>query len=107
MKFFHILTYRPTIILFLIWTGLMSFSIIWDMEQVREQVMAQAFASARANLNKDITFRTWGTVHGGVYVPVTEAQQPIPWMAHVAGRDVSTTGGQKLTLLNPATMLRQ
>lgn len=93
MKFFHILTYRPTIILFLIWTGLMSFSIIWDMEQTREQVMAQAYASARANLNKDITFRTWGTIHGGVYVPVTETQQPVPWMSHVAGVMYPLRGG--------------
>ena len=31
----------------------------------------------------------------------------MPWLSHVPGRDVQTTDGQQLTLLNPASMLRQ
>lgn len=66
-----------------------------------------AAAEARANFNKDITFRRWGTSHGGVYVPITDTQKPVPWMAHMPNRDVTTTDGTRLTLLNPASMLRQ
>jgi hypothetical protein len=60
--------------------------------------MAQAYAEARANYNQDITFRRWGNSHGGVYVPVTETQKSIPWLAHVPGRDVTTRDGRQLTL---------
>ncbi|MDP3638184.1 MAG: DUF3365 domain-containing protein, partial [Azonexus sp.] len=66
-----------------------------------------AYSEARAILNKDITFRRWGTMHGGVYVPITETQKSVSWLSHVPGRDVTTTDGRKLTLLNPASMLRQ
>lgn len=69
--------------------------------------MSMAYSEARANLNKDITFRRWGTLHGGVYVPITETQKSVPWLAHVPGRDVTTSDGRQLTLLNPASMLRQ
>ncbi|MGD2118612.1 MAG: EAL domain-containing protein [Chromatiales bacterium] len=85
----------------------MTASLVWNLDNIRQQIMEQAYAEARANLNKDITFRRWGTTHGGVYVPVTDEQQPIPWMAHIPGRDVTTTDGKQLTLLNPASMLRQ
>ncbi|MDP3440309.1 MAG: ATP-binding protein [Azonexus sp.] len=69
--------------------------------------MSMAYSEARAILNKDITFRRWGTMHGGVYVPITETQKSVSWLSHVPGRDVTTTDGRKLTLLNPASMLRQ
>jgi PAS domain S-box-containing protein len=89
------------------WTLLLVASLAWNIRHERAQVMAQAYAEARANINKDITFRRWGSSHGGVYVPVTETQKSIPWLAHVPGRDVTTADGRQLTLLNPATMLRQ
>ncbi len=89
------------------WSVVLSISLAWNLDKARQQMFDQAYAEARANLNKDITFRRWGTSHGGVYVPLTETQQSVPWLAHVAGRDVETTDGRKLTLLNPASMLRQ
>ncbi len=85
----------------------MALSMYWNFRNAEQQVMDLAYAEAKANLNKDITFRRWGTLHGGVYVPVTETQQSVPWLSHVPGRDVTTTDGKKLTLLNPASMLRQ
>lgn len=69
--------------------------------------MDQAHSVARANLNKDHSFRRWGSSHGGVYVPITPTQQSVPWLSHVPGRNVVTTEGKALTLLNPASMLRQ
>jgi diguanylate cyclase (GGDEF)-like protein/PAS domain S-box-containing protein len=91
----------------LFWTATVLVSWYTNYQRIREQGMDMAFAEAQANLNKDITLRRWASRHGGVYVPITESQQPVPWMAHVPGRDVTTRDGQKLTLLNPATMLRQ
>lgn len=89
------------------WTFVLAASLGWNLHNARDQAMEMAYAEARANLNKDITFRRWGTLHGGVYVPITDTQKSIPWLAHVPGRDVTTTDGRQLTLLNPASMLRQ
>ena len=90
-----------------VWTVVLLLSLFWNLDNLHNQSMAQATAEAQANLAKDKTFRRWGTEHGGVYVPITATQQPVPWMSHIPGREVTTTSGLQLTLLNPATMLRQ
>ena len=90
-----------------VWTVVLILSMVWNFHNVSNQAMEMAYAEARANLNKDITFRRWGTLHGGVYVPITETQQPVEWLSHVPGREATSADGKKLTLLNPASMLRQ
>jgi len=52
------------------------------------------------------TTRHWNAQHGGVYVPITEATQPNPYL-NVPDRDVTTLDGQHLTKINPAFMTRQ
>ncbi|MGB4062971.1 MAG: ATP-binding protein [Azonexus sp.] len=101
------LSVRLALLAAAMWTFVLALSMVWNFHNVRDQAMGMAYAEARANLNKDITFRRWGTLHGGVYVPLTETQKSVPWLSHVPGRDVTTTDGSKLTLLNPASMLRQ
>ena len=91
----------------LVWTLVVSASLVWNIHYVRTQTLDMAYAEATANLNKDITIRRWVTGHGGVYVPITEQQKSVPWLDHVPGRDVTTTEGRQLTLLNPASVLRQ
>lgn len=101
---------RPTGLVLLAtvaWTAIVGASLTWNIINVREQTMAQARAEAVANYQKDISFRRWATAHGGVYVPITATQKSVPWLAHVPGRDVVTRDGRALTLLNPASMLRQ
>jgi two-component system sensor histidine kinase/response regulator len=49
--------------------------------------------------------RAWNAEHGGVYVAVGEKVQPNPYLEHPR-RDIVTTNGQKLTLVNPAFMTR-
>ena len=46
------------------------------------------------------------STHSGVYVPVTGTTQPNPYLDHPK-RDVVTSDGQRLTLVNPAYMTRQ
>lgn len=99
--------FKLSLALALVWTCILAASLLWNVLQSRQQLMGQAYAEARANLNKDITFRRWATRHGGIYVPLTEDQPPIPWLGHLPNRDVVTRDGQTLTLLNPASMLRQ
>lgn len=101
------LTLRLSVLAALLWTAMLGVSLLWNLNNADAQAMSMAYSEARANLNKDITFRRWGTLHGGVYVPITETQKSVPWLSHVPGRDVTTTDGHQLTLLNPASMLRQ
>lgn len=61
-----------------LWTSVIGLSLVRGWHDAQRQAMDSAYAEARANLNKDITFRRWGTLHGGVYVPITETQKSIP-----------------------------
>lgn len=89
------------------WSGLIS-GIAWlDFKAAEENIQRLAVNEARANLNKDLAFRLWGTSHGGVYVPADERTPPNPALDHLPQRDITGYQGIPLTLMNPAYMLRQ
>jgi PAS domain S-box-containing protein len=90
----------------LAWT--VSVGILFGLyvDQERRQVLEFAGVQARSALNKDLVYRRWNASHGGVYVPVTAETQPNPYL-DVPNRDITTTTGLKLTLINPAYMTRQ
>jgi hypothetical protein len=62
--------------------------------------------AAQALLEKDLLYREWSILHGGVYVP-----QFAPAAPGASGRDedreIVTPSGQALALLNPAEVSRQ
>ena len=62
---------------------------------------------AIAHFNKDQAFRFWAASHGGVYVPTNDRTLPSPYLGHIPERDLQTPSGKRLTLMNPAYMLRQ
>ena len=62
---------------------------------------------AVVSVKKDLAYRSWVASHGGVYVPITERTPPNPYLSHIKNRDVHTTVGQRLTLMNPAYTLSQ
>jgi len=66
-----------------------------------------ALHEAIVSTKKDLAYRSWVASHGGVYVPVTERTPPNPYLSHIAKRDIETTTGDKLTLMNPAYTLSQ
>lgn len=76
-----------------------------NMEKGRTIELAQK--EAQTIFNKDKAFRFWASNHGGVYVPITKETPPNPALSHIPERDIFTSGGQRLTLLNPAYMMRQ
>lgn len=91
----------------LIWTATIGGFLAWDIKVAQEHAEQLARNEARLHFNKDLTFRRWATSHGGVYVPIDERTQPNPGLAHVPERDIETPSGRKLTLMNPAYMMRQ
>ncbi|MDD5329996.1 MAG: EAL domain-containing protein [Sulfuricella sp.] len=91
----------------LLWTLVVGSSLAWNIHQENAKVMGLAMAEAKANLDRDLAFRLWATSRGGLYAVVGGKVQPTPFLAHIANRDLTATSGEKLTLMNPATMLRQ
>ena len=91
----------------LLWTILIAGSLSWNIYNEQQQTHELAVGSARANFNKDLAFRFWATTHGGVYVPANDRTPPNPGLQHIPERDIITPSGKKLTLMNPAYMLRQ
>ena len=93
--------------LIVIWIVLIGSLLFISWRQAKNSVIDLAVAEARASFNKDLLFRRWGTMHGGVYVPPTDKTPPNPYLSHIPDRDVITTGDKSLTLVNPAYMTRQ
>ena len=91
---------------FALWSVIMSLSLTWGLHQQGHHLLESATVTARVNINKDLSFRRWASSHGGVYVPPTEHTPPNPYLK-VPHRDVITTTGKPLTLMNPAYMLRE
>ncbi len=88
------------------WTMIVAVSLAWSVVQQGKETQEVARSQARAIHMKDILYRRWTALHGGVYVPVTEEIQPNPYLADLPERDVTTLSGTHLTLINPAYMTR-
>ena len=74
-------------------------------EDLRQQSIRIATEGARNMFRMVVLTRSWNASHGGVYVPVSPRTQPNPYL-DVARRDITTTEGLALTLINPAYMTR-
>ncbi len=103
----HKQTLILSVLAIVILTILVGYSWYWNINNIRNENINLALTEARANWNKDAAFRRWATRHGGLYVKPDERTPANPALAHLPHRDVVTTDGQKLTLMNPAYMMRQ
>ena len=75
------------------------------LHTLREQTMALAIEGARNMFRMVELTRNWNSSHGGLYVPVAANAQPNPYLKHPR-RDITTTDGMALTMINPAYMTR-
>ncbi len=91
----------------LFWTAALTGLLLWAITKEKQQILNYARMEARANFNKDIALRNWAARRGGVYVLVSGDTPPNPYLEHVLERDIETPSGRKLTLMNPAYMLRE
>ncbi|MDH5560708.1 MAG: ATP-binding protein [Deltaproteobacteria bacterium] len=82
-------------------------SFWWNQLQIKQTTQELAKNTVRSSFNKDVAFRQWAAQHGGIYVPVTDVTPPNPYLSHISERDIQTPSGKKLTLMNPAWMMRQ
>jgi diguanylate cyclase (GGDEF)-like protein/PAS domain S-box-containing protein len=89
------------------WSAIIAFSLYFNIQDQKNRTLEIVNEIAHSSFNKDQAYRLWATSHGGVYVQPTEKTPPSPWMAHLPNRDITTTEGTTLTLMNPAYMLRE
>jgi PAS domain S-box-containing protein len=87
------------------WTACIGGSLAWNLHEQAAKSLEMARNSARLTFENDVRYRHWVARQGGVYVRVTESLQPNPYLS-VPDRDVTTTAGTPLTLVNPAYMTR-
>ena len=92
--------------LVVIWTVGIIASLGWNIYQLRQSILSVARTSAEISYNKDLIYRRWVSKQGGVYVPVSEMTPANPYLK-VPNRDIMTSDGLSLTLVNPAYMTRQ
>ncbi|MDD5723860.1 MAG: diguanylate cyclase [Syntrophales bacterium] len=97
---------RYLLALVAIWTAGVILSLGLNFYQLKQSILSVARTSAEISHDKDIIYRLWAAKQGGVYVPVSEMTPPNPYLK-VPHRDVKTTDGLSLTLINPAYMTRQ
>jgi signal transduction histidine kinase len=76
------------------------------LADIHRQGVETAAEGARNIFRMVVLTRAWNASHGGVYVPITPTVQPNPWLEDPR-RDLTTTDGVALTLINPAYMTRQ
>ncbi|MBI4763971.1 MAG: DUF3365 domain-containing protein [Deltaproteobacteria bacterium] len=90
----------------ILWTGIITASLVWNFYAQKNKIFEIARNSAHITLEKDVIYRRWVAQHGGVYVPVSKHTPPNPYLK-VPERDIFTSSGLPLTLVNPAYMIRQ
>jgi PAS domain S-box-containing protein len=98
---------RATWLFFVLWTLAIVASGVWNARLLRDGMLEAAATDARSNFDKDVLYRRWATMHGGVYVPVTDRTPPNAYLTNLVERDLVTPSGRRLTLMNPAYMTRQ
>lgn len=89
------------------WTILLAALLAWNVVREKRDTLDFARLQARIAFERDLHYRGWAAMHGGVYVPVTAETQPNPYLSDVPERDVKTPSGRLLTLMDPAYMTRQ
>lgn len=89
-----------------VWTGCIAGSLIWNLRQREQHGFEMARSVAQVTFDNDILCRRWCARQGGVYVHISENTPSNPYL-NVPERDVITTSGLSLTLVNPAYMARQ
>ncbi|MBF0498364.1 MAG: DUF3365 domain-containing protein, partial [Deltaproteobacteria bacterium] len=90
----------------LTWTVVLVFLLSWNVRQARHQTVELVNHEAQAFFQLIVLTRSWNSIHGGVYVPITKETQSNPFL-EIPNRDVTTTAGLALTKVNPAFMTRQ
>ncbi len=98
-------TWRGTA-LALVWTAAIGAAFLNIVIEETAKLREIAHGEARGIFNLMVDTRTWISGHGRIYREVTPEAPPNPYLV-APDRDVSTTGGLALTMVNPSYATRQ
>ncbi len=98
---------RYGVLLSFLWTAVVAAFLIFNLIEVKRHAITAARVQARSTYEKDILYRRWNAMHGGIYVPVTDSTPPNPYLDNDPERDITLSSGKRLTKVNPAYMTRQ
>ena len=90
----------------IVWTIFLSSFLVWNYFIQKSTIIKLVRSEANSSFQKDVIYREWNAIHGGLYAPVTD-ESPANEYLKVEERDFITPKGKKLTLINPAYMTRQ
>lgn len=107
MSFTPIRLRRYIAILVVCWTVAIVVTLAWELTDEQNQAVDVARSEARGVWKEEAAIRRWDAANGGIYVPVTENTHPDPYLVDIPERDVLSPSGRKLTLVNPAAIMRQ
>ncbi|MFO0754386.1 MAG: DUF3365 domain-containing protein, partial [Thermodesulfovibrionales bacterium] len=88
-----------------VWTFVLALALLFDFYQEYEHTLEKARVAARTLYQVNLVYRRWFAERGGVYVEVTKEFAPNPYL-NVPKKNITTTDGTSLTLVNPAWMTR-
>jgi PAS domain S-box-containing protein len=98
---------RATALVAVFFTVIVLVSLLYRVGTIRRHALELARTEARTLYDLTLAFRRWSSLHGGIYVPVTEEVRPNPYLAAYARRDLTADDGTRLTLVNHAMMTRE
>jgi len=90
-----------------LWTAVCAGSLEYHIVDLKRHVEHLAHETARESIEKDMLYRYWASEQGGIYVPVSTSNPPDRHLASIKDRDAVTSSGRRLTLMHPASMMRQ
>ena len=88
-------------------TLIMAASLVWNINRQKNETIQLATIEAKTVYEKDLIYHRWATQHDGLFVPITKKTQPNPYLVGIPGANITTSEGDKLTLVNPEYMIRQ
>lgn len=88
------------------WGLVVLISYKWYTHFVSEKIYNQATDRSQFVFKMVESARLWNARHGGVYALITKDTQPNPYLK-IEHRDINSTDGLELTMINPAYMTRQ
>ncbi|ACF13364.1 hypothetical protein Ctha_0897 [Chloroherpeton thalassium ATCC 35110] len=88
------------------WSAIILCLALWGVASQLNETDKMTLYQTRLCFQQIVITRLWNAEHGGVYALVTDTTPPNPYLK-IPNRDVTTTDGQKLTMINPAYMTRQ
>jgi hypothetical protein len=98
--------YVLMIILVFVWTGIMLILLLSELKRNKHFIIETSKIQARSLIERDITYRSWNALHGGVYVS-DKRTYSTKFIFDICPRQRHIYSNDSFTMINPAFMTRQ